>query len=302
MRPISLLLLITINLFITGCSSPNDVTGFRKLPKDISSPGTGMKLIAIPSGTFKMGTDKEEYPGDKDESPQHKVTLLRDYYIGVYEVTQAEFEKVMGYNPSTLKGSPRLPVETLTWYDAVAFCNRLSQLDHFNPAYTISDIKKDSFHIIDAYVTCDFNSNGYRLPTEAEWEKACRGGTLTPFPFGNNIKTSQANYDGETPYLLSEPKGLFRNKSIEVDSLVSNGFGLYHIVGNVFEWCWDYKGNYSSYPQANPIGPEFGTERIRRGGAYTSPAHHMRSAVRHGVPPGAALFHMGMRVVKSSIP
>ena len=291
---------LMLSAFFFGCRSAGPVPSSHMINASLQSQGTGMQLTAIPFGTFKMGADKEEYPDDQDETPQHKVTLMNPYYIGIYEVTQAEFELVMGFNPSTLKGSPRLPVETLSWYDAVYFCNRLSQFDHIDTAYEISIIKKDGVHIVDADVTWNINSKGYRLPTEAEWEKACRGGTLTPFPFGDNINTSLANYDGETPYLPSEPKGLFRNKSIEVDSLAPNGFGLYHIVGNVFEWCWDYKGPYSGQPQANPTGPEFGTERIRRGGAYTSPAHHMRSAVRHGVPPGAVMFHMGMRVAKSA--
>ena len=289
-------------LFLAGCASSNPVKYIRKPAKEITSPGTGMKLTLIPSGPFKMGTKDDGFPGDNDESPQHKVTLSNPFYIGTYEVTQGEFESVMGFNPSTQKGSPRLPVEMVTWFDAVAFCNHLSQLDHLAAAYRIGNIKKDNMHIIDADVSWIPNANGYRLPTEAEWEKACRGGTLTPFPFGDNIKTTQANYDGETPWLPGEPKGLFRNKSIEVDSLVPNGYGLYHIVGNVFEWCWDFKGDYSSQNQSDPSGPEFGSERIRRGGAYTSPAHHLRSAVRHGVPPGAVLFHMGMRVAKSPIP
>jgi formylglycine-generating enzyme required for sulfatase activity len=266
-----------------------------------------MKLKLIEPGTFSMGAPPNEFQSDTNEHPQHIVTLTKPYYIGVYEVTQDEFIKTMGFNPSTAKGNGRLPVETLSWYDAVLFCNMLSKLDGLDTAYEISNIKMDGEHFINADVIWKQNTNGYRIPTESEWEFACRAGTATPFPYGDFINTDQANYDGTvsyldkngTEYLKNETKGIYRRKTLPVDSLQANNFGLYNIVGNVFEWCWDYYGKYSANNQTDPTGPDLGTERVRRSGAYGSPGYHMRSSLRHGIPPGLALFHMGLRVAKT---
>jgi hypothetical protein len=155
------------------------------------SKSTGMEFVLIPAGTFTMGSPTNE-PGRDDDETQHRVTLTRAFYLGKYEVTQAEFERVLGFNPSGFTDSKRLPVERVSWYDAVMFCNRLSELDGRSACYQITDIEKDGQSINRATVQFNSRSSGYRLPTEAEWEYACRAGTTTPFSFGRNITTGDA--------------------------------------------------------------------------------------------------------------
>jgi len=266
----------------------------------IRSSSTGMQLVAVEAGTFAMGSPPDE-PERENNETQHQVTLTRPFYVGVYEVTQGEFTHVMGFNPSTVRGSDRLPVETVTWFDAVSFCNRLSKLDGLEAAYMVSNIEMEGPHITNAVVRWISSSAGYRLPTEAEWEFACRAGTRTPFSFGDTVTSDQANFDGLTPY-NGGARGQFRKRTLEVDAFPANAFGLYQMSGNVFEWVWDYYAQYPTDPQRDPIGPEDGTLRVRRGGAYGSPGGHMRSAVRHGVPPRIPFFHMGFRAARSIVP
>jgi len=192
-------------------------------------------------------------------------------------------------------------VETVTWFDAVLFCNRLSKLDGLETAYESSNIEMDGPRVKNAVVRWISSAAGYRLPTEAEWEFACRAGTTTPFCFGNTVSSAQANFDGLTPY-HGGTNGEYRNEPLDVGAFPPNAFGLYQMSGNVFEWVWDYYDQYPTSAQTDPTGPEQGTQRVRRGGAYTSPAGHMRSAVRHGVPPSFPLFHHGFRVACNIVP
>jgi formylglycine-generating enzyme required for sulfatase activity len=183
-------------------------------PAPASQPASiPYNMVRINGGTFQMGSPVNEV-GRKSDEVQHYVTVS-SFYMGKYLVTQKEYQEVIGTNPSSFKGD-NLPVEQVSWFDVVNYCNRLSQQEGLTPAYTINVEN----------VTWNQNANGYRLPTEAEWEYACRAGTTTPFSTGNNITTSQANY--------------YREKTTVVGSFSPNPWGLYDMHGNVSEWCWDW--------------------------------------------------------------
>jgi formylglycine-generating enzyme required for sulfatase activity len=162
-----------------GAATLTDFAQFRKWFPD--------GFVLIPAGTFTMGSPASEVDRSSNET-QHQVTLS-SFYMGRYEVTQKEWVAVMGSNPSYFKGDD-LPVEQVSWYDVIDYCNKRSIKEGLTPAYTVSGTT----------VTCNWKANGYRLPTEAEWEYACRAGTTTPFNTGNNITTAQANYNGNYPY------------------------------------------------------------------------------------------------------
>jgi len=244
-------------------------------------------MALIPGGTFIMGSPVNERDRFTAEGPQRNVTL-KSIYLCIYEVTQKEFQDLMGINNSTFKGD-RLPVDMVTWYEAVQYCNALSRKEKLKPAYTINN---------DA-VTWDISANGYRLPTEAEWEYACRAGTTAAFYTGNNITTSQANYDGNWPY-GNNPRGEYRRKYIEVGSLPANPWALHDMQGNVWEWCWDWFANYGEGDQENPTGPQSGSSRVQRGGSWGSTAMELRSAFRRSYYPNERVISAGFRVARNA--
>jgi formylglycine-generating enzyme required for sulfatase activity len=206
--------------------------------------------------------------------------------MGKYEVTQKEYQAVMGTNPSNFKGD-NLPVESVNWFDAVNYCNARSRKEGLTPAYTVSGEN----------VTWNRGANGYRLPTEAEWEYACRAGTSTPFSTGSNITTSQANYDGNYPY-NNNSNGPYREKTTNVGSFSPNAWGLYDMHGNVWEWCWDWYGDYSAGAQTDPSGAAPGSYRVLRGGSWNFIAQYLRSAYRGLNSPSYRYNSYGFRVVR----
>jgi formylglycine-generating enzyme required for sulfatase activity len=242
-------------------------------------------FVRINGGTFTMGSPANEQRREKYEV-QHQVTVS-GFYMGKYEVTQKEYQEIMGTNPSEFKGD-NLPVEQVSWYDAVEYCNKRSQKEGLTPAYTISETN----------VTWNRNANGYRLPTEAEWEFACRAGTTTPFSTGNNITTSQANYDGNNPY-NNNAKGEYREKTTPVGTFAPNPWGLYDMHGNVFEWCYDWYGDYSSGSQTDPVGAVSGAYRVIRGGSWNAYGQLLRSANRNFSTPSVRYYFIGFRLVRS---
>ena len=271
----------------------------------------GMKLIS--SGQFTMGNaDPSIAPAACiAPHPQRTVKLTKDFYIGVFEVTQAEYLDVTGTNPSLFKTeNGRNPVEQVSWYDAVEFCNALSIKEGFTPAYNIDKNNSDPNNTLEDdtdpkwTVTIIPGANGYRLPTEAEWEYACRAGTTTVFNVGSTINTNQANYNG-APYLFGELHGLYRGKPIEAGSFAPNPWGLYDMHGNVWEWCWDfvnYEGaNYytdAPNPDTDPTGLTKGNRRVERGGSWDHPPARAISAYRERARPQRKLEDLGFRVVR----
>jgi formylglycine-generating enzyme required for sulfatase activity/tRNA A-37 threonylcarbamoyl transferase component Bud32 len=215
--------------------------------------GVEMKFAWCPPGTFLMGSpsseEQREWFEDADET-QHRVTLTRGYWLSIHPVTQAQWQAVMGSNPSRFKGDT-LPVETVSWNDCQKFVKRLGQK----------------------------TGKRFRLPTEAEWEHACRAGTATPFHFGETISTEQANYDGDSTYGQGK-KGVYRGKTTPVGSFPANAWGLYDMHGNVWEWCQDWYGRYPSEDIKDYKGINIGTDRVLRGGSWCRDPGLCRSACR----------------------
>ena len=253
-------------------------------------------LIFIKGGTFNMGSPENELQRNEDEK-QHSVTVS-DFYIGKNEVTQKEYQEVTRENPSYFKGED-LPVENVTWYDAINYCNLLSEKQGLEPVY---EINREN-------VTWNKEKNGYRLPTEAEWEYAGRAGTTTVFNTENSISADEANFYGHYPYGIEEnyfsqenldtKPGVYRQTTTKVGSFSPNKWGLYDIHGNVRELCFDYYGAYDLENTNNPSGPANGTLRVNRGGSWNDYAKHMRSAYRGSFEPDQAMNNTGFRIVRN---
>ncbi len=219
--------------------------------EDKISNSLGMKFVYIAPGSFMMGSPGDE-PSREDDEKQHKVTLTKGFYVQTTEVTQGQWKKIMGNNPSYFKEcGDDCPVEQVSWDDAQEFIKKLN--------------KKEG--------------KAYRLPTEAEWEYAARAGTTTPFAFGSCLSTDQANYDGNYP-LEGCTKGKYREKTVTVASFASNSWGLYDMHGNVWEWCSDWYGEYPTGAVTDPAGPGRGSYRVLRGGGWLNLACYCRSAGR----------------------
>ena len=256
-------------------SKPNLSTTLkaRSLPEvgDAITNSIGMKLVYISAGEFMMGSPQNEKSRDNDEGPRHKVKISKGFFMGTCEVTQAQYKAVMDTNPSHFKGD-NLPLENVSWNKAMEFCWKLSNKD---------------------FAT-------YRLPTEAEWEYACRAGITTPFNTGNTISTDQANYNGNDIY-GNGCKGVYREKTTTVGSFASNAFGLHDMHGNVWEWCSNWRDNdyYKSRPNidADPQGPNKGSSRVIRGGSWSDSPGSCRSANRNGNLPVNWTNCCGFRVV-----
>jgi formylglycine-generating enzyme len=257
-------------------------------------------FVRIQGGTFTMGSPADEPERQDYESPRQ--VTVSSFYIGKYEVTQKEYKEIMGTNPSSFKGD-NLPVENVSWYDAVEYCNKRSQKEGLTPAYSINRNQKDLYNTnsndnVKWTVKWNRTANGYRLPTEAEWEYACRAGTMTPFSTGYNITTSQANYNGRFPYSDND-KGTVNRKTLPVGSFESNDWGLYDMHGNVWEWCWDwYDPDYSNAAKTDPVGAVSGAGRVVRGGSWTAPAEFVRSASQCSSYPNSRFNYIGIRLVR----
>ena len=250
------------------------------LSKNFQLNPTLIPMVHIPSATFTMGCYNEQSGCNNDEKPTHSVTLSA-YEIGKYEVTQKEWLTIMSSNPSGFTGDNR-PVERVSWNDAIEFCNRLSRSEGFQEAYSGSG----------SNITCDFNSNGYRLPTEAEWEYAARGGSSS-----TNTKYSGSNTLESVAWYSSN--SLTRTHAVGTKS--PNQLGIYDMSGNVFEFCWDWYSStyYNSANQTNPKGPVSGSNRIMRGGSWGSFGEYCRVANRSYNTPSNIQSDIGFRVVRT---
>ena len=231
----------------------------------------GIEFVTIPAGKFLMGSSEVEKGRDQDET-QHEVTLPHGFQMGVYEVTQAQYEQVMGKNPSIFKGAS-LPVELVSYNNALEFCKKLSELQARKVA-----------------------GRRYRLPTEAEWEYACRAGTSTPFHFGKELNGSLANCDGNSPWGIDE-KGPFLGETVPVGRYPANPWGLHDMHGNVWEWCLDWYGDYDKSSNNDPQGAPGGKGRVLRGGCWYGSARSCRASLRLSLMPASQGNGCGFRLV-----
>lgn len=259
------------------------------MEKDIAKTcenSIGMRLALIPAGEFDMGAPETEARSRIDERPVHKVRISTPFLLGIYEVTQAEYEKVMGVNPSYFSpagpgkskvanlNAHQLPVEQVSWDDCVAFCEKLSALPEEKAA-----------------------GRAYRLPTEAEWQYSCRAGTTGPFYTGLSLGATDANFNGNFPY-GDAPRGLYLGRTSVVGSYKPNAFGLYDMHGNVAELTADRYGRhyYKDSPAADPKGPESGNDRVVLGGSWGTDAARCRSAFRRSNATSGKAYYFGFRV------
>jgi formylglycine-generating enzyme required for sulfatase activity len=235
-------------------------------------------FVRINGGTFTMGSPSNE-PGRGSDETQRQVTVS-SFYMSRYEVTQKEYQEVMGTNPSYFKGD-NLPVECVSWFDAVEYCNARSRKEGLTPAYTISGSGDNRT------VAWNRSANGYRLPTEAEWEYACRAGTTTAYNTGASINNNTGWYEANSA-----------GSTQEVGRKPANAWGLYDMHGNVWEWCWDWYGNYASGAQTDPVGAFSGSSRVARGGCWVYSAAVVRSACRDYYSPNDRGIDLGFRLVR----
>jgi formylglycine-generating enzyme required for sulfatase activity len=231
----------------------NTVEGFAPKPNYIVKSALNMELIWCPPGSFIMGPDGKD-------NPAHPVILTKGFYLGKYEVTQEEYQKIMDINPSRFKGA-KLPVEAVSWNDAVAFCEALSKKERAP------------------------NGWNFTLPSEAQWEYACRAGTTTNYSWGDEIKLKLANYNDSA-----------LKRTVEVGSYQPNPWGFFDMHGNVSEWCLDWNGKFSNGSVTDPLGPKTGSGRVSRGGSWSANKSRLRSVDRNSHNPSHRLNYHGFRL------
>jgi formylglycine-generating enzyme required for sulfatase activity len=276
------------------------------------SKSTGMEFAVIDAGELSMGSAASEY-GRRPDEAQHLARISRPFLLARYEVTQEQYQQVMKANPSwfaatsggkdkvTGQDTRRYPVERVTWFDAVEFCNRLSEQDGFSPHYKLEGAKREEGAIVRATVTIA-SGNGYHLPTEAQWEYACRAGSGSRYHFGDSTTGREGNIKSLPPSGYgAAPARPDLNRTTQVGSYLPNLWGLYDVHGNAAEWCWDWYGReyYAGAPADNPAGPRTGTHRVLRGGSWLVSNGSCRSASRLFLVPEEKTYHVGFRVART---
>ncbi len=289
---------------VTGSSTTNitaNITGLTKnttyhyRTKAVSAGGTVyggditftttnvqalVEMVLVTGGSFTMGCGTGQSGCSGDESPTHTVTLS-SFYMGKYEVTQQQYLTVMGSNPSYFTGDLSRPAEQMTWYNAVDFCNKLSTLEGYTPYYNINGTT----------ITINSGANGYRLPTEAEWEYAARGGTHYTDYY---TYSGSSTIDGVAWYTTNSG-----STTHAVGTKTANQLGIYDLTGNVWEWCYDWYGSYSSGSQTNPTGATSGSYRVGRGGSWNLSSTYCRIASRGYINPTGSSYVIGFRLVRT---
>ncbi len=253
------ILVLMLGVMAAGCARPGD----RWVAASIDQ-----EFVRVPAGSFRMGSPHDEL-GREEQEIQHEVVLSRPFYLAVTEVTQVQWGKVMGTNPSRFADCPDCPVEEVSAHQIEAFLGRVSELEGV----------------------------GLRLPTEAEWEYACRAGTETVFGIGDEVDTDRANYDGHYP-LAGQPVGEFREHTTPVASFPANPWGLFDMNGNVWEWTADQHCEYPAGQVTDPLGACATELRVIRGGSWVFGADSARCALRYTHRPQDVGSSLGFRLVR----
>ncbi len=246
--------------------SPTSVVTPPEAPR-VVTPETftnniGMTFVRIAAGRFLMGSPQSDAQAHSDEKPQHEVWISEPFYLGIHPVTQGQWEAVMGSNPSRFQGDPQRPVERVSWDDVQVFLERLSERD----------------------------GRAYRLPSEAQWEYACRAGSTGAYCFGDDVGelVNYAWYDANSG-----------NTTHPVGEKQANAWGLYDMHGNVWEWCQDFYSDYQATAATDPRGPDAGAHRVIRGGCWSYSAQLVRSAYRVALGPALRVDYLGFRCSSS---
>ena len=297
----TVLVVASIVLGVIGCDNP-------------SGPDNGgtkeERFVLIPAGSFQMGSNE----GYNNNKPVHEVTITKPFYMGKYEVTQAEYEVYCSYGSSSPSSSygdgDNYPAYYVSWYDALVYCNKRSIAEGLTPCYSINDSTnpEEWGELPTAYddplrdtwdaVKCDWNANGYRLPTEAEWEYAARAGdnTVDSLTYSG---TSDVNKLGDYAWYRDNSN----STTHEVGTKLQNAFGLYDMSGNVYEWCWNwFTSEYDENTEGgnNPTGASSGSRRVSRGGSWRYNSDYCAVSDRYDYRPGIRFNILGFRVVRSS--
>jgi len=268
---------------ITACLAADQP---HRKPRIAITNSIGMRLVEIPAGEFLMGSSTDDKHANADEQPQHRVKISKPFYLGVFEVSQQQYQMIMGENPSQFSATggsrnrvtgidtSRFPVEHVRWTEAVEFCDKLSRLPAERSAGRV-----------------------YRLPSEAEWEFACRAGTTSSYHFGRALSSTQANFNGKLPSPGGQP-GPFLGRPTTVGSYQANAWGLYDMHGNVWEWCsdWYRSDYYQRAPAEDPPGAPSSPDRSVRGGSWADDGLNCRAAYRFNVLPVYRYQTRGFRV------
>ncbi len=292
--------IISMLLFVSPCMAQNIVTlGDNSKATNgeiefILPRAVPLNMVLIRGGTFMIGSPPTEQKREDNEGPQCQVTITRDFYMGKYEVTQAQWEAVMGNNPSHFEHVPNHPVNSVSWLDCAAYCNRLSAEMNRTSAYDESDW------------TVNLDADGFRLPTEAEWEYACRAGTTTRFAHGDVLDCTEdglcyTTCDSHNQHMWYCGSDNPPDGAESVGLLLPNSWGLYDMHGNVEEWCHDwYYRYYPSVPVEDPTGENHPhISRVTRGGSVWDMSWRCRSAYRDANTPTLTNAYLGFRIVFS---
>jgi formylglycine-generating enzyme required for sulfatase activity len=298
--PGGILAILFLVVVLIGCTTSREGGGASDGGASSEQPDLSAQWVTIKAGTFQIGSPAGE-PGRLEIEGRHEVTLTTDFLMQATEVTQQQFESLLGYNPSHfVKFGPSAPAEDMSWHEAAAYVNKLSENEDLPRCYSCTGKGRDIKCQRNASSSSPYTCPGYRLPTEAEWEYAARAGDTRATSNGD---PTEALLECESPNPVLDPIAWFCGNSDghphPVGQKQPNAWGLYDILGNVWEWNHDWDSEFSSEAATDPWGPIVGLSRLGHGGSWLNKGRLTRFAARGGGSPDETYGFLGMRVVKS---